>query len=102
MKNPTVSGWRKNKSWPTDDNMEKLALMGSEDPEAALIELQIWNNEGPAKVRWVHIYEQLAAAAAAIVLITAIYPTPALAIEQTAHSSTLVGPIVYIMDKPSG
>lgn len=64
--NTTIVAWRKGKSWPSGDHMEILAELARADIDAALMELQIWSNEGHVKARWVALAERLAAAAAAI------------------------------------
>lgn len=75
----TISQMRTKRIWPGDDLMVRIAEAANMDPEQALIDLNIWRNEGPARA----IYERMARAAAAaclaLFLIFAGQPEPALA-----------------------
>lgn len=42
-----VNGWRKRRAWPSDDSAVKVAELAGLDPEAALIDLNIWRAKTP-------------------------------------------------------
>jgi len=103
LKNSAVSYWRNGKSWPTDDNIVKLAELAEIDPEHVLIELAIWRSEGPAKAVWMEIEKRLLQAAAVLVgLIILTAPDAAhaasFAAGQIANKVTYALDTVYIME----
>lgn len=53
------SQWRTKRAWPSDDTMEKLAIMAGLDAEKALIELNIWRSQGQAKSAYENVLKRL-------------------------------------------
>ena len=43
----TTSQWRNRGVFPTDDTMRIIAIMADEDPDLALLELNIWRSKRP-------------------------------------------------------
>lgn len=52
---PTTNWWRKGKTWPNADNMKALAELAGLDPHLAILDLEIWNHDGPAKELFIHL-----------------------------------------------
>jgi transcriptional regulator with XRE-family HTH domain len=65
----TVSQIRTKRIWPGDDLILRIAEAGNLDPEQALIDLNIWRNEGPARAFYERLSKTIAAAALALAAI---------------------------------
>lgn len=75
----TISQIRTKRTWPSDDLMLKIADAANMDAEQALIDLNIWRNEGPARAIYERLARAMTAACLALFLIFAGQPEPALA-----------------------
>lgn len=94
----SISTWRKRKAWPSPDHMAHLAKLGGQDPDLAVLDLEIWRNEGPAKEIFISIAARLSAAAAVLaVVITVTAPNNAMA-EQTRNNAPMVYPAYTLCD----
>lgn len=72
VKRAAVSTWRTRRAWPSPDHMAQLAEMGGQDPRQAILELEIWRNEGPAKEIYKSIAAQIASAAAVLAVVITV------------------------------
>jgi len=61
FKGQPTSQWRTKRAWPADETMIKLAELADEDPGIALLELNSWRTEGPAKLGYLRILEKYVA-----------------------------------------
>lgn len=80
---PTVSEFRRRKSWPGDDVMCHLADLAGVDHETALAELNVWRTAGPAR----HAYEKILASLVAALLVLVTWSTPGQAMNNPASGS---------------
>lgn len=61
--------WRSKRSWPSDKAMMKLAVLAGVDPEAALLDLNLWRAKSPeVKAMYSAIAAKLKSTAAALAL----------------------------------
>ncbi len=63
-----VSNWRTKKAWPSDDTMVRLAELAGRDPARALLDLNAWRAEGPAKALYTELAMRIAGAILALFL----------------------------------
>lgn len=73
----SISQWRTARSWPADSTMIELAALADYDPREALINLQIWKNQGNPKVAECYstIQQALKRASAIIIMASAVFAT---------------------------
>ena len=71
LSNNAITSYRTQRAWPTDETMVRLAELGGNDPELALIDLNIWRTPAPAQKLYLKMFEKLTAAVfIAIILLT--------------------------------
>ena len=60
-----LNHYRTGRAHPDDDTMTKLAALAGMDPQAALLDLNIWRSEGLAKSAYIELARRLGRTAAA-------------------------------------
>lgn len=75
-----VSNWRNKRSFPSDEVMEKLAIMAGVDPTEALIDLNIWRTTGRAQLTYQKIRTAImTGTTACFAILICFSPSPAAA-----------------------
>lgn len=93
----TITSYRRY-TLPTDETMEKLARIAGIDPQLALLDLNIWRSDGPARAAYQALLQKIKAVLIVLgfsaLLVTA---TPSHA-SRPADNSDNYGKILYIME----
>ena len=77
-KGASVCIWRCGKSFPNENSIEKLAILGGHDPDLALVHLHEWTTEGSVKKCYQRIAQKLASiAACTLIFLTVSAPVMA-------------------------
>lgn len=75
----TTSHWRNGVKCPEDDQVMELAKLAAEDPAPWLVAVQAQRSTGSAAATWAALARKLGAAAAVLLYIGAMTPSPAAA-----------------------
>ena len=67
-----ISFWRTGKTWPRDDSMHMLAMLGGHDPQVALAKLGAWRTDGVTRTCYREIVKKLTQTAAMAFIFLAI------------------------------